>query len=692
MNPVSFCDNEPRAATVSRIQGQPQPLSVPKSAHRMTPPDSETIRRVLQDPSTRESSIASPIPETKRYEYEIRLADVDSTEIRLMELLPGSGSKPLTCNFDTANLDNGLAYETISYCWGQPIFNAELIVKGKGSLAITTTLHKALLQFRHSDRPRLLWADVVCVNQHDIEERTVQVQLMHRIYRQCRGVLIWLGDGTEQSDLGMDVMKAMRSALDKKRKAGDSRLLYDLPAADRARYGFFNPRSREIKAMTCLVARPWFSRAWVVQELALPPTAMLVCGTKSIAWDDFALVITSWSPSLKKFSTNENPGENHVRLSICPSREEARQGDSVNPELLRLVSRARNLQATDPRDKVFAFVGLAKERGNPGILGRPDYRWSTEEVYKEFVLDNITTYHNLDVLSLAHGRFVDDLPDTALVLPSWVPDLSVEGIPYPLTRLDKFALESHATLRTKSDYLEYAASKGTEAQYELRDNGNRLCLSGYIFDTVGQDLGLPFPGHSEWSDTWRKRQAQNNAWASWEAIVGTRRNTMYENEAAYDVYWKVMRGGELRRDFGVAKNDFRTGYEFPLAPYRLISLGRVVHSRTHFKALHIVSCRILDLQNGMRRLRGKPIIEYTRGIGTNVSEYRRMGKSSSGTICFLPGATQAGDSIALLQGGKVPFVLRPHGKNWQLIGEAYVHGIMEGEAWDRDKCIQICLV
>lgn len=146
---------------------------------------------------------------------------------------------------------------------------------------------------------------------------------MHRIYRQCRGVLIWLGDGTEQSDLGMDVVRRMLSAPDKKREAGDSRLLYDLPVADRARHGFFNPHSREIEAMACLVARPWFSPAWVVQELALPPTATLVCGTKSVAWDDFALFITSCSPSPKKFSTNEHPGESHVGLSICPSREEA---------------------------------------------------------------------------------------------------------------------------------------------------------------------------------------------------------------------------------------------------------------------------------------------------------------------------------------------------------------------------------
>jgi hypothetical protein len=167
---------------------------------------------------------------------------------------------------------------------------------------------------------------------------------------------------------------------------------------------------------------------------------------------------------------------------------------------------------------------------------------------------------------------------------------------------------------------------------------------------------------------------------------------MYGDEAAYDVYWKVMRGGELRRHCEVAKDDFRTGYELPRAPYRLLSRGRVVRSSSHFKALYNVSCYILDLQNIVHRLCSKPVIEYSRGIGTNISEYRAMGKSSNGTICLLPGASQPGDSIALIRGGKVPFVLRPHGVNWMLIGEAYVHGIMEGEAWEGHKCREICLV
>jgi len=660
--------------------------------HEVHLPNLDTIHQVIKNPEFTPESV-SPISEAELYRYNARLADLDCSDIRLIELLPGRDSERLRCHLRTVSLGDNLEYETVSYCWGRPIFfDAEIEVEENGKLPITSNLYNALLQLRHTDRSRTLWADVICVNQQDIEERTVQVQLMRQIFKQCRKVLIWLGDGTPSSDLAMDTILAIHLALEKKEAAGDRRLLHDLSNADRHRYGLTQERSPEMEALIALYQRPWFHRVWVVQELALPPSAMLLCGTKSLAWNTFTIVITSYSPSLKKFSTMENLGENHVRLSICPSWVEARANTS--PPLLTLVARARNAQATDPRDKVFALVGLAQERGGAGVLGTPDYRLSVEQVYTQFVLDTVSASRNLDVLSLVHGRFFEDgEPDTQkLNIPSWVPDLSTRGIPYPLTRLDKFALESHATLRTKSDYQRHEASASTEAILQLEENGTAIHLSGYVFQTIGTELGLPFPGCTQWLDVRKTRHAQFNAWASWEAIVGTRTKQSTGGEAAYDVYWQTMRGGELAKHYAAAKKDFVTGYEQPLAAYRFLSLGRVIQSPTVFAIVHYLSCIFLDMFNFFCRIFGYPLVEYNRGIGTNVCEYRRMGKSAHGAVCLLPGATRPGDSLALFRGGRVPFVIRECGKSWRLIGEAYVHGVMNGEAWDGSRCGDMRLV
>jgi hypothetical protein len=57
---------------------------------------------------------------------------------------------------------------------------------------------------------------------------------------------------------------------------------------------------------------------------------------------------------------------------------------------------------------------------------------------------------------------------------------------------------------------------------------------------------------------------------------------------------------------------------------------------------------------------------------------------------------KVGDRIALLQGGKVPYILRPKiGKDagcYEIIGDAYVHGIMDGDGWKPDHLEKIVLV
>lgn len=113
-----------------------------------------------------------------------------------------------------------------------------------------------------------------------------------------------------------------------------------------------------------------------------------------------------------------------------------------------------------------------------------------------------------------------------------------------------------------------------------------------------------------------------------------------------------------------------------------------------FAALYRVSCGILELHNALRLLLGKARVEYKRGVGTNPCEYRRMGKTASGLVGFFPGGARQGDSVALLKGGRVAFILRrcPGREIWELVGEAYVHGIMEGEAWDSTKCGKILIV
>lgn len=71
---------------------------------------------------------------------------------------------------------------------------------------------------------------------------------------------------------------------------------------------------------------------------------------------------------------------------------------------------------------------------------------------------------------------------------------------------------------------------------------------------------------------------------------------------------------------------------------------------------------------------------------------RRFGLTAKGYFALLLGETEVNDKIAILKGGRLPLILRPKGDTFELIGEAYVHGIMYGEAFDESLCevIRIC--
>jgi hypothetical protein len=57
--------------------------------------------------------------------------------------------------------------------------------------------------------------------------------------------------------------------------------------------------------------------------------------------------------------------------------------------------------------------------------------------------------------------------------------------------------------------------------------------------------------------------------------------------------------------------------------------------------------------------------------------------SYEGRIGWVPIRTEQDDQVFIFQGSRIPFIARPVGEDgWEYIGPCYVHGLMDGEAWD----------
>lgn len=99
----------------------------------------------------------------------------------------------------------------ISYTWGEPTLSEPLIVDGK-QLWITKNLYLALRRLQFPYESRILWADGVCINQSNADERSQQVRIMRHIYQCASQALVYLGEHGDNSESVRRLIVRVREA------------------------------------------------------------------------------------------------------------------------------------------------------------------------------------------------------------------------------------------------------------------------------------------------------------------------------------------------------------------------------------------------------------------------------------------------------------------------------------------------
>jgi hypothetical protein len=114
---------------------------------------------------------------------------------------------------------------------------------------------------RYSDRPRILWADVVYINRTNLEERSHHVSFVGGIYRNVRTVLVCLGRGLDEGADG--VAGLVKESADLVSKYGS---IAEMPVLAPDDSLFNEPRWKSLATLTKFT---WFTCAWVLQEVGL---------------------------------------------------------------------------------------------------------------------------------------------------------------------------------------------------------------------------------------------------------------------------------------------------------------------------------------------------------------------------------------------------------------------------------------
>jgi Heterokaryon incompatibility protein (HET) len=606
-----------------------------------------------------------------------------SKHIRLLQILPGSPQDDVRCFMYPVALENCPEYEALSYCWGDTIDLTPIQVN-EHLLDITQSLRSALFHLRKLDEPRTLWVDAICIDQQDPIERGNQVSIMGDIYSRASRTVVWLGSGDEETDRAFKICE---------RLAEEAIILEALPdpSVDASNFPEYDTNDSCLQRLVddC----PWWKRVWIVQEIILAQDAILVCGSKEIDWKVFCrainrLISAKLEDAVVLGLVEDDPFRWYKSIISMHSLIST---ESTGDKLLDLLIHVREREATNPRDKVFSVLGLMESKAEEmGIV--PDYESSTEDVFKNATICILKNSSNLDILGLAPTN------SSAQELPSWVPSWA-----YANQIAKPMRFDGRGTRRATH------ASRGTLPHLEFLDHCNVLVLSGHHIDILfeladvlpvfDKDLGWdtsPDPDEDAGAIAWFKSAfadlsqvsahllaitARLTTFVQWEKFVGSSK----DQETAY---WQTISGG-CRLDDSTSMETLYREWHASLAPIRNLVRWRIdrVTTNNMFKSLGFI---------GYLKSTWTSYPEFGRLVEAQASG-RRLARTAKGLLCLVPADTRKSDSIVLAKGGRVPLVIRPSEiencaiKSWTLVGECYVHGIMDGEAFREEDCIEVLL-
>jgi Heterokaryon incompatibility protein (HET) len=432
--------------------------------------------------------------------FEYQPLDPNTHQIRLVRLQPRNHrafepwnwilfpeKSPLVpCSIEHFAFTSAPSYQALSYTWGDASQTRPILLNDS-LFRVTKNLEVALRHLQDEHETLTLWIDALCINQNDDVEKSSQVQQMRTVYQTAALVIVWLGHSADHSGL----------VLTKLELAGQraSSYLGSAPSASMVKnFALSFTAGGEdtdfpLNAIESLLGRSWWQRIWVMQELAVSREALFVCGCKRVSGYYFArgldmFTLRGMSELFRTLAEREANFDNWAMSLMYDTRpalmirQWQKQGNVASSllELLKTTclsgkyaSSTGALTASDPRDLVFALLGLADDAADLNI--QPDYSKSCQAVFTE-VARAFLTQGRLEILSLCQFTKLQT------ELPSWVPDWVAEiGPQILINRVPQFC-----------------ASGKSQPQVETQsgvDGFGTVLLSGMFWDDV-QTVGCSY--------------------------------------------------------------------------------------------------------------------------------------------------------------------------------------------------------
>jgi Heterokaryon incompatibility protein (HET) len=453
---------------------------------------------------------------------------------------------------------------------------------------------------------------------------------MGTIYAYVSEVLVWLGSHFKMSEPAFEFLDDIYNRLDNEEYIEQSITSQS------------NIQAWE--AVSNLFRRDYWGRVWVIQEINLVASIKVHCGSSSMAWPKMAAVKDilrkRFGPLLHNASCTWRPLRNlhqSIQFKGPQSLLIDRQRDGNNVQVLELgdaLLMHRLKHATDPRDKVYALVGLTTAQGDPEYI--IDYTLSVRQVYVHTIDYIVRRSHRLDIIC-ARTRGSERID-----LPTWVPNFGSISCqcPAPFKRAWNDTYRASGTRKSNAQVLD-----GT-----LRAQG--ICIDFVQAINKGSEM--------EDSNDYRNMATKFHEWLTFLQLKFPSRTDLIEKYARL-LFDKIHPGG----------SGGRTLLEF------LQSCLASIASDIHSTFPDILETPLL------RELRETATPEdkstHWGALIPQIIFKRQLFITQEGKIGLAEESIQESDSLCVLFGCSVPAILRK-GSVYAFVSDACVVDYMYGMA------------
>lgn len=561
--------------------------------------------------------------------------------IRLVTLCAGSRSDMIQCKLMETPLTSPTPYDALSYVWGTTKDPKRVLLDSQ-EYQVTQNLFEALKELRLRDSHRVLWVDALCINQSDIAERSEQVRSMDLVYEKATRIIAWLGPHEGDSVSTFEILKRAESS------GGFG------PSLITGHHSF-----EGLRGLTPLLAREYWSRAWVVQEMGFARELRIRCGPDEAPYSRLgefkslqsAISVTELKPPARVLRPNRNASAQRSFPPVFsnqilePGFAKSRQG--LPPEIY--LNDLIGSKCVNPRDSVLAFYNLfsveIKTRIDSYI--QPDvYSKPQDKVLIQAMRAIIEVTQNLYILTIK-GRQIRPKRKERWQrdMPSWCPYFGTSFKSVSIAHTDDIPF------RTTTEAISFL------------DDGKSLRASGFRIGTISRTVPRDsrstgqFQALSDDNDIDKELEYIDKCMNFALSLIGKAHDEALAIEALEDIIqtllagqdtdalWDLLR--ELKKVDDNENSDSRSKYnnldarsECALNEVKMYTHSRVICSFT---------------------------LPPTRRYNSDIH------------VALVPDTACKRDVICCVVGCKIPVVLHPVGEHYEVLGEAFVQELMDEE-------------